>query len=272
MFLDDLYHIRKSDQPQVIDYFHRIAKGNGLWLKIGTIRHRSRWYIHGDPPIGVKLGDDADEIDLDLTLEKYPLAKQFLSKIIKTFANDCGIELNSILNEGATDRMVLASGGVARDFLAIFRKAVMVARERGNDSRGPKIGSEDVNRAAGEHEASKREELKRDTDDDQVEIERQFDKIVSFCTESAEANLFLLDKSASGKEVDLIQELVDLRLIHFVRSRVTVSKKPGKIYEAYMLDVSQYTGSRARRGFEIVNFWQRDAANLRRVKLIYQTN
>jgi hypothetical protein len=26
LFLDDLYHIRKADQPQVIDYFHRIAK------------------------------------------------------------------------------------------------------------------------------------------------------------------------------------------------------------------------------------------------------
>ncbi len=64
LFLDDLYHIRSADQPLVIDYFHRIAKGSGLWLKIGTIRHRSRWYIHGDPPIGVKLGDDADSIDL----------------------------------------------------------------------------------------------------------------------------------------------------------------------------------------------------------------
>jgi hypothetical protein len=272
LFLDDLYHIRKADQPQVIDYFHRIAKGNGLWLKVGTIRHRSRWYINGDPPIGVKLGDDADEIDLDLTLEKYSLAKEFLTKILKSFASDCGIVLTTILNEGATDRLVLASGGVARDFLAIFRKAVIVARERGDDSRGPKVGSEDVNRAAGEHEGTKREELKRDAVEDQVEIELQFDRIVDFCIEQAQANLFLLDKSASGKEVDLIQELVDLRLIHFVSSRITVSKKPGKIYEAFMLDVSQYTGSRARRGFEIVNFWQRDAANLRRVKLIYETN
>jgi hypothetical protein len=182
------------------------------------------------------------------------------------------VVLTSILNEGATDRLVLASGGVARDFLAIFRKAVNVARGRGDDSRGPKIGSEDVNRAAGEHEGTKREELKRDAVEDQVEIEQQFDQIVRFCIEQARANLFLLDKSASGKEVDLIQELVDLRLIHFVSSRITVSKKPGEIYEAYMLDVSQYTGSRARRDFEIVNFWQRDAANLRRVKLIYDIN
>ncbi|MFH1159123.1 MAG: hypothetical protein V1721_09655 [Pseudomonadota bacterium] len=54
LFLDDLYHIRRSDQSQLVDYFHRISKGNRLWLKIGTIRHRSSWYIHGDPPKGVK--------------------------------------------------------------------------------------------------------------------------------------------------------------------------------------------------------------------------
>ena len=40
---------------------------------------------------------------------------------------------------------------------------------------GLKIGSEDVNRAAGEHEGTKREELKRDAVEDQVEIEHQFD-------------------------------------------------------------------------------------------------
>ena len=63
LFLDDLYHLQRSDQARVIDYFHRIAKGNGLWLKVGTIRHRTEWYIHGDPIIGVKLGDDVDDID-----------------------------------------------------------------------------------------------------------------------------------------------------------------------------------------------------------------
>jgi hypothetical protein len=272
LFLDDLYHIRRADQPQVIDYFHRIAKGSNLWLKIGTIRHRTQWYVHGDPPVGVKLGDDADEIDLDLTLEKYSLAKDFLTKVLTSFVTDCGnLSIPQILNEGAIDRLVLASGGVVRDFLAIFRRAVDVARERGEDHRGAKIGSEDVNIAAGEHEASKREELKRDAIDDQKEIEKQFEKIVDFCVETAKANLFLLDKSASGKEPELVHELVDLRLIHLVRSRITVSKRPGKIYEGYMLDVSQYTGSRKRHNFQLVNFWKPEAIEeLRRVKLIYE--
>lgn len=272
LFLDDLYHIRRADQPQVIDYFHRIAKGSNLWLKIGTIRHRTQWYVHGDPPIGVKLGDDADEIDLDLTLEKYSLAKDFLTKVLRSFVIDCGnLTVAQVLNEGAIDRLVLASGGVVRDFLAIFRRGVDVARERGEDHRGSKIGSEDVNVAAGEHETSKREELKRDALDDQREIEKQFEKIVTFCVDGAKANLFLLDKGASGKEAELIHELVDLRLIHLVRSRITVSKRPGQIFEGYMLDVSQYTGSRKRHNFELVNFWiPEKIEELRRVKLIYE--
>ena len=70
LLLDDLYHIRRAEQASVVDYMHSIGKGHGMWLKIGTIRHRSTWYFHENPPVGMKLGDDADEINLDLTLEK----------------------------------------------------------------------------------------------------------------------------------------------------------------------------------------------------------
>ena len=271
LFLDDLYHIRRADQPQLVDYFHRIAKDNNLWLKMGTIRHRTSWYVHGDPPIGVKLGDDADEIDLDLTLEKYSIAKEFLVRILKNFiAENEGLMIGNIVNDGGIDRLVLASGGVARDFLAIFRRAVDVARERGLDHRGPRIGTEDVNKAAGEHEPSKREELKRDAYDVSAEIEEQFEQIIKFCVECAKANVFLVLHDATGKNVELLNELVDLRLIHLVRSRVTVSNRPGKIFKGYMLDVSQYTGSRKRHNFELVEFWKAGAdEGLRRVKFIY---
>lgn len=55
IFLDDLYHLRRADQAQVLDYFHRVVKGRSVWLKVGTIRHRTDWYRHGNPPIGLKL-------------------------------------------------------------------------------------------------------------------------------------------------------------------------------------------------------------------------
>jgi hypothetical protein len=271
LFVDDLYHIRRADQPRVVDYLHRIAKDNSLWLKIGTIRHRTRWYLHGDPPVGMKIGDDADEIDLDLTLEKYALAKDFLIRILANFANATGAgRLDGFLTDGALDRLVLASGGVARDFLSIFRRSVDVARERGGGHRGEKVGAEDVNVAAGEYDSSKREEFKRDTLDDKSTLEDEFQKLRDFCLDTNNTNCFLLDKDQRGTEVELIRELVDLKLIHLVRSRVTVSSRPGNIYVAYMLDLSQYAGARKRRDLRMIEFWNPGAKEeLRRASLVY---
>jgi hypothetical protein len=99
----------------------------------------------------MKLGDDAEEIDLDVTLEKYDLTKKFLLRILEQFARIHALPLDDFLTNGARDRLVLASGGVARDFLTIFRRAIDIARERtgkGDTFRGDKIGTEDVNQAA----------------------------------------------------------------------------------------------------------------------------
>jgi hypothetical protein len=68
-----------------------------------------------------------------------------------------------------------------------------------------------------------------------------------------------------------IGELVDLKFLHHVKSRVTVPRKARKIYDAYMLDVSQYTGERTRRNFEIIKFWGSASGDaLRKTKLIFR--
>ena len=274
LLLDDLYHIRLSDQAQVLDYFHRIAKGSNLWIKVGTIRHRSRWYIFGDPPYGMKLGDDAEEIDLDVTLEKYDLTKRFLLKILENFAKEVGLSLDDFLTDGARDRLVLASGGVARDFLTIFRRALDVARERvarREMARGERIGGEDVNKAAGENDKFKREDFSRDAGpEDQGRLLGTFEQASDFCVTRAKSNCFLVDKDLSAPEVEQINELVDLKFLHHVKSRVTIRDRPHRLYDAYMLDFSQYAGERARRNFEIVEFWGKDADDaLRKGRLVY---
>ena len=271
LVLDDLYHIRKSDQSRVIDYFHRLGKSSNLWIKVGTIRHRSSWYVNGDPPIGMKIGDDGDEIDLDLTLERYQQAKDFLSKILRGFFDTAKLKVEDILTEGALDRLVLASGGVARDFLGILRRSISIARNRTSGARGPKIGVEDVNVAAGEYDQYKTQELRRDTfTEEEQPIQAEFASIRDFCLQSANANCFLIRKDGDQSLFERIQELTDLRLVHKVRSRVTISSRQGELFEAYMLDVSQYTASRKRRDFEIIEFWRPDSTErLRRVGLVY---
>ncbi|MFX1485459.1 MAG: P-loop NTPase fold protein, partial [Promethearchaeota archaeon] len=227
LFLDDLYQIRRDDQAPLLDYFHRIAKGNGLWLKIGTIRHQSRLYVHGNPPIGLNIRDDADEIDLDLTLEKYSRTKSFLVKILNELIEECAAPpATDLLTDGAIDRLVLASGGVARDFLGIFRRSIEEALERlqrdPTHGKGPRIFAEDVNQAAGTYGDSKMQDFRIDAFENQQGLLQVFDRIRDFCMER-KANCFLLDQDSNLAETDLIDELVDLRLVHLVRSGLTVS-------------------------------------------------
>lgn len=266
ILLDDLYYIRRSDQAEVLDYFHRLFKGTGLWLKIGTIRHRSSWYRHGDPPIGLKLGDDVEEIDLDLSLEKYQTTKSFLLRVAQSVGDDFGVDVRTLLNDGARDRLTLASGGVARDYLSIMRESIAVAREQ-NSAR---VGTQEVNQAAGSYESSKRDEFKRDAQDGELSLDAEFEQVKDFCLERRQKNCFLVEKDLDSENYRNIKELVDLRLIHAISSRVVVFRRVGRIYEAYMVDISQYSGERKRRNLEIIEFWKKDGqTKLRGTSLIY---
>lgn len=274
LFLDDLYHLARADQPQLLDYMHRIAKGHSLWIKAGTIKHRSTWYVHSPQPMGLKIGDDADDINLDVTLEKFSTSRSFLSEVLQTYIKESKApQMELLLSEGGLDRLVIASGGVTRDFLGIFRRSIDEARERltknPKHARGSKISAEDVNMAAGSYGDTKREEFQKDTQEDQDRLDASFQKVRRFCLEKNKSNVFLIDQDISNDDSELVQELVDLRLIHHVKSRVTVSSRPGRVFRALLLDVSQYTGERKRRDIEMIEFWKDDREVLRKAALIY---
>lgn len=63
--------------------------------------------------------------------------------------------------------------------------------------------------------------------DDEEELDNAFQKVVGFCLRDNNTNCFLVDKNFRGKEADLIHQLVDLKLLHLARSRVTVRTRPG---------------------------------------------
>jgi hypothetical protein len=152
----------------------------------------------------------------------------------------------------------------------IFRRSIDFARTHDTKHRENKIGSEDINHAASDYDSSKREELRRDTLDDNSLLEAEFRKVRDFCLKRAKANVFLIDRDENKERYELVQELMDLRLIHKVSSRVTVSKRPGRIFEAYMLDLSQYTGSRKMKDMRIVEFWRQGRGDqLRLVSMVY---
>jgi hypothetical protein len=148
------------------------------------------------------------------------------------------------LTEGAFDRLVLASRGVTRDFLGILRRSILIARERGDTARGTK---------------------------ESQRLEDEVAQIGEFVKERANANVFLVDKDLPDAELANIEELVNLRLVHRVKSAVTVRDRPGKKFEAFMLDIRQYTAARKKRDLDIIEFWRADATDLiRRSGLIHK--
>ncbi|MGO4882697.1 MAG: hypothetical protein ACLP59_18045 [Bryobacteraceae bacterium] len=122
--------------------------------------------------------------------------------------------------------------------------------------------------AAGEHDPSKRDELKRDTMGERAQLEQALLRIQDFCLGN-KVNCFLVEREIESKGQALIGELVDLRFVHVVESRTTVRDDPGKLYTGYMLDISQYTGERRRRELQMIEFWRRDEFDrIRRSKYV----
>ena len=206
-----------------------------------------------------------------MTLENFTLTKQFLIQILSKFiASTPEISIKTLLAEQAVDRLVLASGGVTRDFLGIFRRSVDAARariiKRGIVARGTRIAVEDVNTAAGYYDQTKRQELIKDANDNHEKLEQMFQELTTFCVDVLNNNVFVIDEKAEGEWVEYIQELVDLRLLHRIRSHFTMKdqKYARRRFDAYMVDLSQYARIRMKEGFGDKKFWEPENEDLLR--------
>ena len=257
LFLDDLHYLTMSEQPFFLDMMHAITRDNRVWIKAAGIRHQSRWF-NDNPPVGLQTGHDAKLIDLDITLEDPGKAKSFLYAIGKAFAGDVGIaNLHSILPQTTIDRLVLASGGVPRDFLVLASQAIQVGRRR---AKARVVGIQDVNEAAGQLAQTKVQELEQDAAASIGRAQSRIDALVrlgNFLLDEKQTTFFRVDykdKEDHAREYDLLQSLMDLRMVHLIHSGVSDEHRAGRRWEVYMLDLSRYSGSRIKHKLRVLDF------------------
>jgi hypothetical protein len=159
IFLDDFYYLPRVDQPRVLDMLNSCVRDCEAWLKVASIRHLTRWF-QSSPPMGLQTIQDADLIDLDVTLQDPKRAKSFLESILNEYARHIGIgSLNRLFHGNALDRLVLASGAVPRDYLVLAGDTIVKAQRR---SSARLAGATDVNQAAGDAAQVKIQELEED--------------------------------------------------------------------------------------------------------------
>jgi hypothetical protein len=257
IFLDDIHYLSSSDVPKFLDLLHGVTRDNPMWLKVAGIQHQTRWFIPV-PPTGLQTGHDAAIISLDVTLEHPEKAKAFLGSVLKGFVEECNaLPLSSVFSASALERLVLASGGVPRDFLTLCAASIQTARQRTNAKT---VGVQDVNNAAGIASQTKLQELEDDaaaTSGRSVELVNTLNVVRDFLLSRQEITFFRVD--FRGKEVHpieyrVLQSLADLRMLHLINNSLSDPHHAGQRYEVYLLDLSQYSGARLKQGLHVLDF------------------
>jgi hypothetical protein len=257
--IDDFYLINPEFHPEVIDYLHRLLRDTDLYLKVGTVRHRTRLLRTSPIHVGIQLTQDVDGFNLDHTLEDIDQTGSYLEEMLRKLGEQVGLDdAVATMSEDGRKDLVLLSGGVPRDYLNIFVGGL--ERARGLKSR-QRVAPTDLRQAAKalSHETKFRD-LRTDAGSEVPALEALFVDLVRFCLEEKRKTAFLLSKDEIEKYPrvhDLVQQLMDFKLIHLIdESTSAAGGRPGR-FEAYTLDFSLFMEPR-RRNIEIVRFWETD--------------
>ena len=272
--LDDFYHVRYQDQPEVLAYLHQVVKNLNIFLKVCGVRHRLNPFVEGDPPRGMQIPQDASEISLDITLSQFTAAQNFLEAVLGGICEPMGVSIDTLITEGGRQRLVLGSGGVARDYLYLTETALRNANERPENPtrQHNRITAEDVNEASAELSALKQQDLARDAGPNADAVRERLSDVAKFCLDVNGTNVFLvegthLQEDEWGREV---QALADLRLLHEIGNlSVQTGRYRGRRFVGFTLDLSNWTGARSER-IKQLEFWTPEGRQeSRRARLIY---
>jgi hypothetical protein len=255
IFIDDLHYLEMNEQPRFLDLLHGITRDTAAWMKVAGIRNQCRTFTD-NPAVGLQSGHDAAEISLDITLEEPKKARKFLGSVLQTYLHAASISNRTgFMSHAALDRLVLASGGVPRDFLTVAARSIQITRLRDHARH---VGAQDVNEAAGEAGKQKRNDLEEDaassTGQSTVRL-AALERLRSFCIDQNHFSFFrvgLRDKNDHTDAYRLLQSLVDLRMIHLVKSSLSEAHAVGERSEVYMLDLSEYSGSRLKKDLTVI--------------------
>lgn len=244
--LDDFYFIRKLEQPFFIDFFHRLTKDTNLYIKVGTIRYRSKLYTTTEESyVGTELGHDIQEIDLDYTLDRFDLLQTFLKELLEEAIKQSKAQLksNDLFSENGFKQLCMASGGVPRDFLSLLLKLL------NGISEAHKINKIDVTDVAISNFRNKTDAFAKDSAEEKEVLEYYLAHLKDFLFNQKRTNMFLVCNPVLEDYPQIsqaIKELMDLRMIHLVEPITSSAPSDGKKYSAYMIDIGLYTNSKPR--------------------------
>ncbi|MEW2436719.1 ATP-binding protein [Streptomyces caniferus] len=251
LYLDDFYLFPIRSQPHLLDYLASMLRDCDGWLKVTSIERLTRPF-EPSSRIGIEIPHDVSKIDLDVTLEDPEVTQKFLESVLKNYTETVGIAKPSSITRGAAlGRLILGSGGVPRDYLNLFASSIVAARSRTN---AREVGQEDVADAAGKAARGKLRDLAQDVSDDSASSLTSALEYLSSCVRGAGYTYFRVDVAQkSHPAYEVLARLVDLRFAHLIQATLSDQHRQGVKYEAYILDLSQYSDVRLKRGLRVLD-------------------
>ena len=192
--LDDFYHLARVDQPNVMDYLHRLCKDLPLYFKVATLRHSSTLYAdRNGQPIGTQERHDYQPINIDFAFTDFEKTVQQNRQIFEQFAKMAGIskrEISQLFKGEGFERLVMAGGGVPRDCLSLFLEALQ------NVSSGDgRIGKDDIRIMSRSNFERRIEELKQDAaSEEQATLIRGIYVLRKFCIDKS-TNIMMVSEA-----------------------------------------------------------------------------
>lgn len=251
LYLDDFYLFPLASQPHLLDCLAGMLRDCDGWLKVASIERFTRPF-EPSSHIGIEIPHDASKIDLDVTLEDPGATQKFLESVLTNYTETVGIaKPSSITRSAALGRLILGSGGVPRDYLNLFASSIVAARSRTNSRE---IGQEDVADAAGKAARGKLRDLEQDVSADSANSLIDALEYISSYVRGEGYTYFRVDVAQkSHPAYEALARLVDLRFAHLIQATLSDQHRQGVKYEAYILDLSQYSDVRLKRGLNVLD-------------------
>lgn len=260
LLLDDFYQIKIINQVRIVQYLHDISKdciNSSFCFKICTLPNRLK--INYEDENFLSYSDDFTVMKLDKNLSDFSGLKDYLLQILCATIFNRKItprEIEELFTKGTLNLLIVASGGVPRDFLIMFSKSVLQAKAMSES----KITKPQIYYVIRDMREDKDTNITFDEDVTEQMIANMLEDITQQIIKNNNTNVFLLNNETDDDIKRIMRNLVNARYLHIIKEATSSEKVKKQSFTAYLIDMSFYiSGKQLKKGFNSRKFWISDS-------------